>query len=172
MSPEPQHMTSPARRRNVPRAEGRFGAASRGVVSHRLQPGPRLRQFWGIIVVGMGVWAASLAVRAAEALELQALPPTETRVPRTLLKLARSIEGQKEMGVTQAQTASIDALIRELDGDWATNHPPGEVEQHPVMARLEDRLASGLRKHLGNPGLRRLRQLELQAQGGRVLLRE
>ncbi|MFM7215272.1 MAG: redoxin domain-containing protein [Verrucomicrobiota bacterium] len=172
MSPEPQHMTSPARRRNVPRAEGRFGAASRGVVSHRLQPGPRLRQFWGIIVVGMGVWAASLAVRAAEALELQALPPTETRVPRTLLKLARSIEGQKEMGVTQAQTTSIDALIRELDGDWATNHPPGEVEQHPVMARLEDRLASGLRKHLGNPGLRRLRQLELQAQGGRVLLRE
>ena len=76
------------------------------------------------------------------------------------------------MGVTSSQTAAFDGLIRELDGDWATNHPPGEVEQHPVMARLEDRLAEGIRKQLGETALRRLRQLELQAQGGRALLRE
>ncbi len=172
MSSEPQHVTSPARRRNVAEVGSLFGAASRGGIRDLPRPGTGLRRFWGLLAMGMLAWATAAAVQAADALELQALPPTETRVPRTLLKLARSIEGQKEMGVTQAQTTSIDALIRELDGDWATNHPPGEVEQHPVMARLEDRLASGLRKHLGDPGLRRLRQLELQAQGGRALLRE
>lgn len=172
MSPEPHPVTSPVRHRNVAEGEGRFGAASRGCARDCPHPGPCGRRFWGVLLIGMGVWAASWVVQAAEALELRALPPTETRVPRALLKLARSIEGQKEMGVTPAQTTSLDALIRELDGDWATNHPPGEVEQHPVMARLEERLATGLRKQLGDSALQRLRQLELQAQGGRALLRE
>lgn len=172
MHPEPQHPPSPSRRPHRVGGRGFFGTASRGIVQGLLRPRHGLRRFWGGIGLGLGLWAASLAVQAAEALELQALPATEIRVPRMLLKLARSIEGQKEMGVTPAQTPAIDALIHELDSDWATNHPPGEVEQHPVMARLEDRLADGLRKHLGESALKRLRQLELQAQGGRALLRE
>lgn len=140
---------------------------------NRLLQGRRFsRCIPGLLVSWLVGWSLLLQAGTEEALELKPLPATETRVPRTLLKMARSIEGHREMGVTQGQAAAIDGLIRELDGDWATNHPPGEVEQHPVMARLEDRLAEGIQKHLGESGLRRLRQLELQSQGGRALLRE
>lgn len=151
-------------------------AACRDTLTSLWRPDPRVRvASWlphGLLVLWILAQGWILPVEAATSLEFKALPASETRVPRTLLKMARSIEGQREMGVTSGQTAAFDGLIRELDGDWATNHPPGDVEQHPVMARLEDRLAEGVRKQLGETALRRLRQLELQAQGGRALLRE
>ncbi len=113
----------------------------------------------------------ALTSRAAQDLELRGLPASETRVPRTLLKVARSIEGQKEMGVEGANTVWIDGLLRELDAEWASERPATDPDQHRVMARLEARLSDAIGPRLGDDALRRLRQLELQAQGGRAMLR-
>ncbi|MFM7099573.1 MAG: hypothetical protein ACKO3N_00195, partial [Verrucomicrobiota bacterium] len=105
----------------------------------------------GLGVVGPG-WAG-----LADLPEFRALPGTETRVPRVLLPLARSIEGQREMGVEETHHGWIDALLRELDGEWSTNRPTAEVAQHAGMARLEARLAEAIGARLGTPALQRLR---------------
>ena len=122
----------------------------------------------GCFLIGL----LGLHARSADLPDFRGLPAAETRVSRMLVKLARSIEGQREMGVEGTNSVWIDGLLRGLDAEWSTNRPTVEVEQHPWMARQETRLAEAIGARLGEPALRRLRQLELQAQGGRALLRE
>lgn len=126
---------------------------------------------WFLALAWLGPALSAVPARADDDLRFRGLPPAETRVPRTLLKVARSIEGQKEMGVEGANTVWMDGLLRELDAEWASERPTTEADQHRVMAGLEARLADAIGPRLGDGALRRLRQLELQAQEGRAMLR-
>lgn len=131
-------------------------------------------------------WLAALAgwlvvavagLRASDAgpggvFRIQPLPGSETRIPRTMLNMARSIEGQRELGVGGGHAGWIDGLLRDLDAEWAGARGTNEAGAHAVMARLEARLADAMAGRLGLGALRRLRELELQAQGGRALLRD
>ena len=102
----------------------------------------------------------------------QRQPASETRIPRTLLNMARSIEGQREMGVQGTNALWLDAILREIDAEWAVARARPESSQHAAMAGLESRLARKIAERLGPPALHRLHQLEVQAQGGRALLRD
>lgn len=119
-------------------------------------------------------WALIAGAGAAVAgtPELRTLPASETRIPRTLLNMARSIEGQREMGVQGAHAPWIDALLRDLDSEWVRARAAPHASPHEAMAGLEARLAGEVGRRLGDGALRRLRELEVQAQGGRALLRD
>ena len=121
---------------------------------------------WALLGRAMGLGASG------EPISFKPLPGGETRIQRTLLNMARSIEGQREMSVTGTNVAWIDALLRDLDAQWARTRVASKPDPHEAMARLEARLTEEVGRRLGHDAVRRLRQLELQAQGGRALLRE
>ncbi|MFM8421496.1 MAG: hypothetical protein ACKOEQ_15395, partial [Verrucomicrobiota bacterium] len=85
--------------------------------------------------------------------------------------MARSIEGQRELGVQGTNLLWLDNLLREIDAEWVVARARPESSQHEAMAALEGRLARRVEDRLGSPALHRLDQLEVQAQGGRALLR-
>lgn len=92
-------------------------------------------------------------------------------VPQTLLGLIHAPEVQREIGLDQPPGQEFLRRLRELDGPWwrARNLP--EAERRTVIARQEERLLELLGKLLDERHLVRLRQIELQAHGARLLLR-
>lgn len=94
-----------------------------------------------------------------------------TRVPQTLLGLVHAPEVQQEIGLGQPPSPEFVRQLRELDGPWwrARNLP--EADRRAVVAKQEAALFELLGQQLSSSQLARLRQLELQAQGPRILLR-
>lgn len=133
---------------------------------------PWLAGLVGLIWVSATLGAGPEEAPARAAGPFQRLPASETRIPRTFLNMARSIEGQREMGVQGTNALWLDTLLREIDAEWAVARARPESSQHAAMAGLESRLARKIAERLGPPALHRLHQLEVQAQGGRALLRD
>jgi len=121
-------------------------------------------------VIAYGCLAAGLL--AAEALpRFSQLPAEAERVPQNLLRLVHAPEVQRELGISEANRDEFETLLREVDREWwpARILPP--AEQRRVVAAQEAKLMAGLEVTLGADTIERLRQLELQSQGVRVLAR-
>lgn len=120
------------------------------------------------VVVMSVAWAITCGGVAPR---LGQLPAESLRVPQNLLRLVHAPEVQRELGVSDANREAFETLLREVDREWwpARILPP--AEQRRVVAAEEARLVAGLEVTLGADAIERLRQLELQSQGVRVLAR-
>lgn len=97
--------------------------------------------------------------------------PGDARIPQNLLNLVHSVEAQREIGVTAESRDEFEAMLRKVDADWMRLRVKPELEQRRAMVRAEKAVCSDVGSRFGEKALGRLRQLELQSQGARALLR-
>ncbi len=111
------------------------------------------------------------ALQLAGAENYAALEPTNSRVPQNLLSLLHAPEVQHELGIDSSKLAEFEALLRDIDADWwpARNLP--SEKQRSTTSRLESKIVSDLEPLLGPKAITRLRQIELQSQSYRCVLR-
>ncbi len=109
-----------------------------------------------------------IAWRSAKAIGEQ--PPPMPHVPQTLLKLIHTPEVQRELGLL-SQEPALRAILEQVDGPWWRSRNLPEEQQRQTVAQLEQQLLSELRQLLPVDKIRRLREIETQAQGTRSLLR-
>ena len=125
-----------------------------------------------LLQIGLVLRLACLAQSSDPAsLRFRPLAAADARVPQTLLNLAHSIEGQREMGVPESAYASFDRLLRQVDADWTRLRVRPESEQRIGQSKAEEKVIAEVTRRFGDAARDRLRQLELQAQAGRALLR-
>lgn len=91
--------------------------------------------------------------------------------PRMLLPLLHAQETQKELKLTSEQIEELENLFASTDGPWwrARNLPADKQDE--VVVSQEAWLSERLQKVLEPSQWKRLGELEMQAQSGRVLLR-
>jgi len=150
--------------------------------THRPLPAPRpadavLRRHLGWMALGgmsLASWADRITAESvvpAAGLRHRELPATLTRVPQTLLAIAHSEEGQRELGVGAETEAGFDEALRKASSGWMRWRNLPEPEQREAIARAEVAIVGEVRRRFGGSAVARLRQLELQAQGARAMLR-
>ncbi|MFN9245699.1 MAG: hypothetical protein ACK6DS_01375, partial [Planctomycetota bacterium] len=92
-------------------------------------------------------------------------------VPQTLLGLIHAPEVQQEIQLKEGEESAFLKALREIDGPWWRARNLSATERRTVIAQQEGLLMELLSKQLNPTQLNRLRQIELQAQGARMLLR-
>lgn len=133
----------------------------------------RRRRFLGggmLALPLLGGWAGQLLAEE-EAFVPGYVDPGDNRVPQHLLNLVHSVEGQREIGVTPGTREEFEDVLRRVDADWLRLRVKPEAEQRRAMARAEKTVVGDVGSRFGEKAVGRLRQLELQAQGARALLR-
>jgi thiol-disulfide isomerase/thioredoxin len=122
-------------------------------------------RFWaiGLLVVGC------LSVGVARAQEAQ---PTRVELDPVLLKIARDPVVHAELALDGPTRDLVLAATDAVDGDWwrSRNLPPDE--RRVVIEGLTKNLRGALRAALAKDARKRLLQLELRAQGTRLLQRD
>lgn len=103
--------------------------------------------------------------------EYQPVAADALSVPQTLLSLIHTPQVQAELGLTGPKLASFLPVLRKLDGPWWMARIRPRPEQREITAKLEQQLVAELEDKCGAAAIRRLRQLELQSQGPRMLAR-
>lgn len=93
----------------------------------------------------------------------------EPLVPQNLLKLIHAPEVQEELGVLEDK--QLWEILREIDAIWWPSRILPQAEQLETIRNLETRLLEELKSLLTPEKLRRLREIEVQSQGTRALLR-
>ncbi|HUG18780.1 MAG TPA: redoxin domain-containing protein [Planctomycetaceae bacterium] len=93
-------------------------------------------------------------------------------VPHRVLALLHGPEIHTELKLTDRQVEQLETLFSEIDGTWfpARILPPDE--QFPILDQLEQRVHDWMAEHATPAQRARLRQLELQGQSTRMLLRD
>ena len=136
-----------------------------------------LRRHLGWMALGgmsLASWAARITAESvvpAASLRHRDLPATLTRVPQTLLAIAHSEEGQRELGIGAETEAGFDQALRKAASGWMRWRNLPDAEQREAIARAESAVVGEVRRRFGGAAVTRLRQLELQAQGARAMLR-
>lgn len=95
----------------------------------------------------------------------------DPRVPQMLLPAIHSQEVQDAIELEPAQQEWLEAQFLELDGAWWRSRILPATEQQQAVAEVEAKLLERLPQKLSPQQIERLRQLVLQAQGPRALLR-
>ncbi|XZE20729.1 redoxin domain-containing protein [Pirellulaceae bacterium SH449] len=119
-----------------------------------------LGHFWNcvlLIVLGM-----PCSVRSQDS-------DKEPLIPQNLLKLIHAPEVQEELGVLEDKR--LLEILREIDAIWWPARILPEDKQIETIRDLEKRLLEELKSILTPEKLRRLREIEVQSQGTRSLLR-
>ncbi len=111
--------------------------------------------------------ASSAAVRLSN---YAALAADLKSVPQNLLALAHTREAQSELKLDDKRE-QWESMLRELDAVWWPSRIQPMEKQRPLVAQLEHKVVQGLEKVSGREAVIRLRQLELQSQGARALVR-
>lgn len=93
----------------------------------------------------------------------------EPSIPQNLLKLIHTPEVQKELGLEG--DARLKDVLRKIDRVWWPSRNLPEAKQVETTRELEKRLLDALSKILSPAGMQRLREVEMQSQGTRALLR-
>lgn len=97
--------------------------------------------------------------------------PSQTAiVPQTLLKLIHAPEVQEELGL-QPNDEKLLAVLREIDGPWWRSRNLPEEKQQAVVGAIEKQLLTELKDVLKEDKMKRFREIEVQSQGTRSLLR-
>ncbi len=91
-------------------------------------------------------------------------------IPQTLLKLIHAPEVQEELGL-QADQNDLIAILRDIDGPWWRSRNLPEEKQREAVVELEKKLLRELKGLLKEDKLKRLREIEMQSQGTRSILR-
>lgn len=94
---------------------------------------------------------------------------SEPMIPQNLLKLIHSPEVQSELGV--ADDERLVTILRDLDAVWWPARILPEDKQVATVRDLEVKLIDALKPMLSETKLKRLRQIEVQSQSTRALLR-
>jgi peroxiredoxin len=94
----------------------------------------------------------------------------EPLVPQNLLKLIHTPEVQKELGLEDDER--LLKVLREIDRTWWPSRLLPEAKQVETTRELEARLVDSLNQFLEPAKIRRLREIEVQSQGTRALLRK
>ncbi len=97
-------------------------------------------------------------------------PQQSPAIPQTLLKLIHAPEVQAELGLERDDDKLL-ALLREVDGPWWRSRNLPEEKQRETVGELEKQLLAGLKSLLKEDKIKRLREIEVQSQGSRSLLR-
>ncbi len=77
---------------------------------------------------------------------------------------------QEELGL-EAEEAALQAILRDIDGPWWQSRNLSDEKQRETVGELEKQLLTKLKDILGEDKIRRLREIEVQSQGTRCLLR-
>lgn len=94
---------------------------------------------------------------------------TAAIVPQNLLKLIHTSEVQRELGLEEDER--LLALLKDLDRVWWPARILPEAKQVETIKGLEVKLLNALKPMLTPAKLRRFREIEVQSQGTRSLLR-
>lgn len=92
-------------------------------------------------------------------------------VPGQMLALLHASEVQQELKLNSKQVTELESLFAEIDGSWFRLRNQSQQQQLPLLDSLNQRVHSWLAEHVTNEQRERLRQIELQAQNVRMLLR-
>ncbi len=102
---------------------------------------------------------------------LEGTPADSTLVPQTLLPLFHAVEVVKELQISDDAYDSILPQLQEIDGPWwASRNLPAD-KHRKVIQEQEKKLVQLVESNFSPSSLKRLRQLEIQAQGYRALVR-
>lgn len=104
-------------------------------------------------------------------IEYGPLPPKLVAVPQTLLNLVHAPEVQEQLGLSEEKLAEWEDALRETDALWWPGRILPPTEQRAIAAAEEAKLVVELERIAGADAVKRLRQIELQSQGIRVLAR-
>ncbi len=118
-----------------------------------------------ILTIGRLVFSGELSVDHAP------LSPELVAVPQNLLNLIHSKEVQEELSFSPEQLVLWEKTLREIDAHWWPARILPAPQQRKIVAELEIKLVDGLESLLGPGAVRRLRQIELQSQSSRILVR-
>ena len=91
-------------------------------------------------------------------------------IPQTLLKLIHAPEVQEELGLNVDEDTLL-AVLRKIDGLWWRSRNLSEDRQRETVGELEKQLLTELKSLLKEGKIKRLREIEVQSQGTRALLR-
>ena len=94
----------------------------------------------------------------------------EPLVPQNLLKLIHTPEVQKELGLED--DPRLLSILREIDRIWWPSRLLPEAKQVEITRELETRLLEELSQILTPAKIKRLREIDIQSQGTRALLRQ
>lgn len=92
-------------------------------------------------------------------------------VPQNLLGLSHTPEVQQNLKLDAEQLAQLEKTLREIDKVWWPSRNLPVDKQRSIVAELETKMVTGLQRIKGQDAVNRLRQIELQSQSARVLLR-
>jgi peroxiredoxin len=124
----------------------------------------------GFIRILLGLAVLTVA-QAAPPFEYRPLTTNDTLVPRTLLPLIHAPEVQRELHIQGFALEQLVDFLRQPDADWMRVRSGPRARLDPALDAGEASLAIHLSSAQGSNALHRLRQLELQAQRARALLR-
>lgn len=122
-------------------------------------------------IVSFCVILRSVAFSGLPAVEYGPLAPESVAVPQNLLNLIHTAEVQKELGFSPEQLASWEKTLREIDARWWPSRIQPATQQRKLVAELESEAITALESLLGANATARLRQIELQSQSSRILVR-
>lgn len=95
----------------------------------------------------------------------------ERKVPRQLLGLLHAPEVHTELGLSASQISELENQFQVVDGRWFRARIDPPTANLLIMQELEESMNRWLSNHFSDVQRLRLKELELQAQGTRVLLR-
>ena len=93
-------------------------------------------------------------------------------IPHRLIQLVHAAEVQQELQLSDEQVKALEECFSRLDGPWFQSRIWPLDKQAAKQRELEDEFWSWARTSLKPEQLKRLKQLELQAIGSRMLLRD
>lgn len=99
------------------------------------------------------------------------LGPHADLIPQYLLGLVHAPETHAELGLTDEQVSDLETLFSEIDARWFPARNLAPSENRKVVSELESRVRKWFAENTSSDQRSRLNQLELFAQGNRILLR-
>ncbi|MFO0915003.1 MAG: redoxin domain-containing protein [Pirellulales bacterium] len=127
-------------------------------------------KIWGaalIVIVSVSAWMAAGQGVGAESSSVN----YRALVSRPLLALLHTPEVHAELKLTVQQVADLEELFAKIDPTWLPSRNQPKDRQLQVFDELEGQVQQWLDGHVSAEQRKRLRQIELQAQGSRMLLR-
>lgn len=99
------------------------------------------------------------------------LGPHADLIPQYLLGLVHAPETHAELSLTEDQVSDLETLFAEIDLKWFPARNLGTAENRRIVLELESRVREWFAQNTSSEQQARLNQLELFAQGNRMLLR-
>lgn len=129
-----------------------------------------------LAIVGFGICLGVVAASISTSLgaeDQSSLVSSEYRnlVPHRLLPLLHAPEVHRELDLNDEQVAKLEDWFRKVDGRWLRLRIIPTEKQIHELDRLESETRDWLEGHFDSKQNRRLRQLEWQSLGARMLLR-